>query len=86
MPLDPRCKLTAPKYNHLEHGHLRAVGMGGSSLPYIQIDYPEVIKYLENPVPIWDPEKSLMSLKIVSVYLDLAIELSLIHVAMKNLR
>ena len=59
MPLDPRCKLTAPKYNPPRTWTPRgAVGMGGSSTAI----YPDRLPggyqiFGRTPVPIWDPEK-----------------------------
>ena len=47
MPLDPRCKLTAPKYNPPRTWTPKgAVGMGGSARASTQTDYLEVIKFL----------------------------------------
>ena len=59
MPLDPRCKLTAPKYNPPRTWTPRGtVGMGGSSTAI----YPDRLPggyqiFGRTPVPIWDPEK-----------------------------
>ncbi|MDC0862047.1 carboxyltransferase domain-containing protein [Alphaproteobacteria bacterium] len=59
MPLDPRCKLTAPKYNPPRTWTPKgAIGMGGSSTAI----YPDKLPggyqiFARTPVPIWDPEK-----------------------------
>tara|TARA_B100000900_G_scaffold94756_2_gene77891 strand:+ start:5213 stop:6463 length:1251 start_codon:yes stop_codon:yes gene_type:complete len=59
MPLDPRCKLTAPKYNPPRTWTPKGtVGMGGSSTAI----YPDKLPggyqiFGRTPVPIWDPEK-----------------------------
>lgn len=59
MPLDPRCKLTAPKYNPPRTWTPKgAIGMGGSSTAI----YPDKLPggyqiFGRTPVPIWDPEK-----------------------------
>ena len=59
MPLDPRCKLTAPKYNPPRTWTPRGtVGMGGSSTAI----YPDRLPggyqiFGRTPVPIWDPDK-----------------------------
>jgi len=59
MPLDPRCKLTAPKYNPPRTWTPKgAVGMGGSSTAI----YPDKLPggyqiFGRTPIPIWDPEK-----------------------------
>ena len=60
MPLDPRCKLTAPKYNPPRTNTPKgAIGMGGASTAI----YPEALPggyqlFGRTPVPIWDTEKS----------------------------
>ena len=60
MPLDPRCKLTAPKYNPPRTWTPKGtVGMGGSSTAI----YPDRLPggyqiFGRNPVPIWDPDKN----------------------------
>ena len=60
MPLDPRCKLTAPKYNPPRTWTPKGtVGMGGSSTAI----YPDRLPggyqiFGRTPVPIWDPEKN----------------------------
>ncbi|MGK9236825.1 carboxyltransferase domain-containing protein [Inquilinus limosus] len=59
MALDPRCKLTAPKYNPPRTWTPKGtVGMGGASTAI----YPEHLPggyqiFARIPVPIWDPEK-----------------------------
>ena len=60
MPLDPRCMLTAPKYNPPRTWTPKgAVGMGGASTSI----YPEALPggyqiFGIIPVPIWDTKKS----------------------------
>ncbi|NIB44171.1 allophanate hydrolase subunit 1 [Pseudomaricurvus alkylphenolicus] len=59
MPLDPRCKLTAPKYNPPRTWTPKgAIGMGGASTAI----YPEQLPggyqiFARTPVPIWDADK-----------------------------
>ncbi len=59
MPLDPRCKLTAPKYNPPRTWTPKgAIGMGGASTAI----YPEALPggyqlFARTPVPIWDTSK-----------------------------
>lgn len=59
MPLDPRCMLTAPKYNPPRTWTPKGtVGMGGASTAI----YPEHLPggyqiFARIPVPIWDTEK-----------------------------
>jgi len=60
MPLDPRCLLTAPKYNPPRTWTPKGtVGMGGASTAI----YPEALPggyqiFGITPVPIWDTKKS----------------------------
>lgn len=60
MALDPRCKLTAPKYNPPRTWTPKGtVGMGGASTAI----YPEHLPggyqiFARIPVPIWDPKQS----------------------------
>jgi 3-methylcrotonyl-CoA carboxylase alpha subunit len=60
MPLDPRCKLTAPKYNPPRTWTPKgAVGMGGSSTTIYPDRLPggyQIFGII--PVPIWDTQKS----------------------------
>ena len=60
MPLDPRCKLTAPKYNPPRTWTPKgAVGMGGSSTAIYPDRLPggyQIFGII--PVPIWDTHKS----------------------------
>lgn len=59
MALDPRCKLTAPKYNPPRTWTPKGtVGMGGASTAI----YPELLPggyqiFARTPVPIWDPQQ-----------------------------
>src|SRR3954453_16705946 len=59
MALDPRCKMTAPKYNPPRTWTPKGtVGMGGASTAI----YPEMLPggyqiFARTPVPIWGPEK-----------------------------
>lgn len=59
MPLDPRCKLTAPKYNPPRTWTPKGtIGMGGASTAI----YPEQLPggyqiFARTPVPIWDAER-----------------------------
>ena len=75
MPLDPRCMLTAPKYNPPRTWTPKGtVGMGGASTSI----YPEVLPggyqiFGIIPVPIWDTKKIFQFLKIVFVFLSLEI-------------
>jgi urea carboxylase len=59
MALDPRCRLSAPKYNPARtwtpHG---TVGMGGASTAIYPVATPGGYQiFARTPVPIWDPEQ-----------------------------
>ena len=60
MPLDPRCKLTAPKYNPPRTWTPKGtVGMGGASTAIYPEHLPGGYQVLARiPVPIWDTKKS----------------------------
>ena len=59
MPLDPRCMLTAPKYNPPRTWTPQGtVGMGGASTAIYPVATPGGYQILGRiPVPIWDTEK-----------------------------
>jgi urea carboxylase len=59
MPLDPRCMLTAPKYNPPRTWTPKgAVGMGGASTAIYPVDTPGGYQIFGRiPVPIWDTER-----------------------------
>lgn len=58
MPLDPRCKLTAPKYDPPRTFTPQGtVGMGGSSTAIYPVATPGGYQiFARTPVPIWDTE------------------------------
>jgi urea carboxylase len=59
MPLDPRCMLTAPKYNPARTWTPQGtVGMGGASTAIYPVATPGGYQIFgRTPVPIWDPDK-----------------------------
>lgn len=61
MPLDPRCKLTAPKYNPPRtFTHRGTIGMGGGSTAIYPVDGPGGYQiFARTPVPIWDEHQRL---------------------------
>jgi len=61
MPLDPRCKLTAPKYNPPRtFTHRGTIGMGGGSTAIYPVDGPGGYQiFARTPVPIWDEQQRL---------------------------
>ncbi len=61
MPLDPRCQLTAPKYNPPRTFTPRGtIGMGGGSTAIYPVDGPGGYQiFARTPVPIWDAQKRL---------------------------
>jgi allophanate hydrolase subunit 1 len=61
MPLDPRCRLTAPKYNPPRTFTPRGtIGMGGGSTAIYPVDGPGGYQiFARTPVPIWDAKQRL---------------------------
>ena len=61
MPLDPRCRLTAPKYNPPRTFTPRGtIGMGGGSTAIYPVDGPGGYQiFARTPVPIWDARQRL---------------------------
>ena len=59
MPLDPRCRLTAPKYNPPRTWTPQGtVGMGGASTAIYPVATPGGYQiFARIPVPIWDTEQ-----------------------------
>jgi len=59
MPLDPRCRLVAPRYNPPRLWTKKGtVGVGGGTTGIYPEDLPGGIQiFARIPVPIWDPKK-----------------------------
>jgi allophanate hydrolase subunit 1 len=59
MALDPRCRLSAPKYNPARTWTPQGtVGMGGASTAIYPVATPGGYQiFARTPVPIWDPEQ-----------------------------
>jgi len=76
MALDPRCKLTVPKYNPPRTWTPKGtVGMGGASTSIYPDRLPggyQIFGII--PVPIWDTKKSFPYLKITYVFFNQEIE------------
>ena len=65
MPLDPRCRLTAPRYNPPRLWTKKGtVGVGGGTTGIYPEDLPGGIQiFARTPVPIWDREQRLPMFK-----------------------
>ena len=65
MPLDPRCRLFAPKYNPPRtFTHKGTIGMGGGATAIYPVDGPGGYQiFARTPVPIWDMQQRLQSFK-----------------------
>jgi urea carboxylase len=61
MPLDPRCRLFAPKYNPPRtFTYKGTIGMGGGSTAIYPVDGPGGYQiFARTPVPIWDMSQKL---------------------------
>ena len=65
MPLDPRCRLFAPKYNPPRtFTHKGTIGMGGGATAIYPVDGPGGYQiFARTPVPIWDMQQRLQPFK-----------------------
>lgn len=65
MPLDPRCKLFAPKYNPPRtFTYKGTIGMGGGATAVYPVDGPGGYQiFARTPVPIWDMQQRLQPFK-----------------------
>ena len=65
MPLDPRCRLFAPKYNPPRtFTHTGTIGMGGGATAIYPVDGPGGYQiFARTPVPIWDMQQRLAPFK-----------------------
>lgn len=65
MPLDPRCRLFAPKYDPPRtFTHKGTIGMGGGATAIYPVDGPGGYQiFARTPVPIWDMQQRLAPFK-----------------------
>jgi KipI family sensor histidine kinase inhibitor len=65
MPLDPRCRLFAPKYNPPRtFTYTGTIGMGGGATAIYPVDGPGGYQiFARTPVPIWDMQQRLAPFK-----------------------
>ncbi len=65
MPLDPRCRLFAPKYNPPRtFTYKGTIGMGGGATAIYPVDGPGGYQiFARTPVPIWDMQQRLKPFK-----------------------
>jgi len=65
MPLDPRCRLFAPKYNPPRtFTYKGTIGMGGGATAIYPVDGPGGYQiFARTPVPIWDMQQRLQPFK-----------------------
>lgn len=65
MPLDPRCRLFAPKYNPPRtFTYQGTIGMGGGATAIYPVDGPGGYQiFARTPVPIWDMQQRLKPFK-----------------------
>lgn len=65
MPLDPRCRLFAPKYNPPRtYTKTGTIGMGGGATAIYPVDGPGGYQiFARTPVPIWDMQQKLDAFK-----------------------
>lgn len=65
MPLDPRCRLFAPKYNPPRtFTHTGTIGMGGGATAIYPVDGPGGYQiFARTPVPIWDMSQKMTAFR-----------------------
>jgi allophanate hydrolase subunit 1 len=82
MPLDPRCRLFAPKYNPPRtYTKTGTIGMGGGATAIYPVDGPGGYQiFARTPVPIWDMQQKLAPFKEAPYLLRPTDRMKFIHV------
>lgn len=82
MPLDPRCRLFAPKYNPPRtFTHKGTIGMGGGATAIYPVDGPGGYQiFARTPVPIWDMQQRLQPFKAAPYLLRPTDRMKFVHV------
>lgn len=82
MPLDPRCRLFAPKYNPPRtYTKTGTIGMGGGATAIYPVDGPGGYQiFARTPVPIWDMQQKLKPFKAAPYLLRPTDRMKFVHV------
>ncbi|MBI5616429.1 MAG: allophanate hydrolase subunit 1 [Gammaproteobacteria bacterium] len=86
MPLDPRCRLFAPKYNPPRtFTHKGTIGMGGGATAIYPVDGPGGYQiFARTPVPIWDMQQRLKPFKEAPYLLRPTDRLKFVHITLEE--
>lgn len=86
MPLDPRCKLFAPKYNPPRTFTPKGtIGMGGGATAIYPVDGPGGYQiFARTPVPIWDMRKRLKQFEEAPYLLRPTDRLKFVHCSLEE--
>lgn len=82
MPLDPRCRLFAPKYNPPRtFTYKGTIGMGGGATAIYPVDGPGGYQiFARSPVPIWDMQQRLKPFKAAPYLLRPTDRMKFVHI------
>ena len=86
MPLDPRCRLFAPKYNPPRtFTYKGTIGMGGGATAIYPVDGPGGYQiFARTPVPIWDMKQRLQPFKAAPYLLRPTDRMKFIHCSLEE--
>jgi urea carboxylase len=86
MPLDPRCRLFAPKYNPPRtFTYKGTIGMGGGATAIYPVDGPGGYQiFARTPVPIWDMQQRLQPFKAAPYLLRPTDRMKFIHCSLEE--
>lgn len=84
MPLDPRCRLFAPKYNPPRtFTYKGTIGMGGGATAIYPVDGPGGYQiFARSPVPIWDMQQRLKPFKEAPYLLRPTDRMKFVHITL----
>jgi KipI family sensor histidine kinase inhibitor len=86
MPLDPRCRLFAPKYNPPRtFTYKGTIGMGGGATAIYPVDGPGGYQiFARTPVPIWDMQQRLTPFKEAPYLLRPTDRMKFVHIGLEE--
>ncbi|MSR13367.1 MAG: allophanate hydrolase subunit 1 [Gammaproteobacteria bacterium] len=86
MPLDPRCRLFAPKYNPPRtFTYKGTIGMGGGATAIYPVDGPGGYQiFARTPVPIWDMQQRLQPFNEAPYLLRPTDRMKFVHCSLKE--
>lgn len=86
MPLDPRCRLFAPKYNPPRtFTYKGTIGMGGGATAIYPVDGPGGYQiFARSPVPIWDMQQRLKPFREAPYLLRPTDRMKFVHISLEE--